>query len=77
MDESGRIRLYGMSGSLISNLTQAMGISYEVVHSADGEYGVADPDPEKFTGMLRTVCGSPLSSHELVSLLVKSIGTFS
>lgn len=54
-DSDGNLRTYGLYGSLISNLTHAMGITYEVTFPSDGEYGIANPDPDKFTGMLRSV----------------------
>lgn len=54
--QSGTVTLYGLIGSFISNVTNAMGITYETAFPADGEYGAVDADPEKFTGMLRSVC---------------------
>lgn len=50
-----------------------MGITYEVTMSSDGEYGLSDPDPDKFTGMLRSVSYPSFPHHELISALIKII----
>ncbi|XP_018494025.1 uncharacterized protein LOC108863857 [Galendromus occidentalis] len=55
VDRDGRITLYGIFGSLMSNLTSVMGITYEVTVTSDGEYGLSHSEPDKFTGMLRSL----------------------
>lgn len=62
--QTGQLRVHGMFGSLLGNITQSLNMTYELFKPEDGRFGTPQIEPEKMNGQLAMVIVQFDQSHK-------------